>query len=25
LRAAGFTGVTVRDYDLGWVCEARTA
>ena len=25
LRAAGFTSVAVRPYDLGWVCEARTS
>jgi SAM-dependent methyltransferase len=25
LTAAGFAGVAVRPYDLGWVCEARSA
>lgn len=25
LRASGFTGIDVRLYDLGWICEARAA
>ena len=24
LSASGFTGIDVRMYDLGWICEART-
>jgi len=25
LRAAGFSDIAIRDYDLGWICSARAA